>query len=189
MDQWGAAAPWVGGTTALPSWRVGQWRLILLLCVVGGGGGWEEYCSASSTLVKQQKQIGTQNCRSCYTKNCRTWYWISASTSSTVFGALCPTQDETKSVRLQCTNVNIILINHPEFKLVYHTKHGFWHKQEPEKEIWGAYMTVILIQPLARAAAIEQHNHSIVVIQASYAWEPQPTTRPGINWAPAAHPA
>ena len=24
---------------------------------MGGGGGWEEYCSASSTLIKQQKQI------------------------------------------------------------------------------------------------------------------------------------
>ena len=44
-------------------WRLGWWRLILLLCVVGGGCGWEEYCSVLSTLVKWQKQSGTQNCR------------------------------------------------------------------------------------------------------------------------------
>ncbi len=68
-------------------WRVGCWRLILLFCVVGGGCGWEKYCSVSSTLVKGQKQNGTQNCRSCYTKNFRTWTWISVSTR--FYGFLC----------------------------------------------------------------------------------------------------
>ena len=72
-------------------------HLILLWCVVGSGCGWVEYCSVSSTLVNGQKQSGTQNCQSCYTKTVEPGTRFQTVTGSLGFGDLCLTQVETKS--------------------------------------------------------------------------------------------
>ena len=56
-----------------------------------------EYCSVSSTLVKRQKQSGTQNVGVATRKTIEPGTGFQAVPGATVFGTLCPTQNETKS--------------------------------------------------------------------------------------------
>jgi hypothetical protein len=66
-------------------------------------------------------------------------------------------------------NINVILMNYPKIELLYNTKKCVCHNQVPKKGNLRADMTfVFLIQSLARAAAMEQHNHRVVVILESH---------------------